>query len=248
MIFILSKILLFLIKPVVWVLAILVSALLIKNSRNRKLLSWTGAMVLLIFSNSFLVGKVFNAYEANYPKKQQYDIGIVLGGFSDYNKRNQSLTLTSAGDRLFQAIKLYKKGDIKKMLITSGNSNLLDTTVKEADLTSAFLKQLGIPDSAILIENKSRNTVENAKYSFTLIKRNNPKAKILVITSAWHIPRSRLIFDKQAHQKLSYYPTNFIGKTEYDLGDYIIPSALALNNWEIILKEWVGLIVDSIRS
>ncbi|UKT62626.1 YdcF family protein [Pedobacter mucosus] len=229
-------------------MAILLYAALSKNPKGKRKIIWAAVIIFFFFSNGFLVGKVFNYYESGYPKSQKYDVGIVLGGFSEFNKRNQSISFGFAGDRLFQAIKLYEKGEIKKILITSGSASLLDTAAKEADYTLAFLKQLGIPDSSILIENRSRNTVENAKYSLAIIDKYNPKAKILVITSAWHIPRSKLIFDKQTQSKLTYYPTNFIGKTEYDFGDYILPSALALNSWELILKEWIGLIVDRVRS
>lgn len=248
MIFVLSKILLFLIKPIIWVFGLLIFVLFTKNPKKKKRIFCGAIIVLFFFSNTLIAGKVLNFYESGYPKSQKYDVGIVLGGFSEFNKRNLSISFGFAGDRLFQAIRLFKRGEIKKILITSGSANLLDTTAKEANYTLAFLKQLGIPDSSILIENRSRNTVENAKYSFALINKHYSKARILVITSAWHIPRSKLIFDKQTNNKLNYYPTNFLGKTEYDLGDYVIPNAIALGNWELLFKEWIGLIVDSIRS
>lgn len=205
-------------------------------------------VLLLLFSNSYLVGKFFNAYEAEYPPGRKYDVGIVLGGFSNINKRTGEVAFGSTADRFLQAISLYQKGVIKKILITSGSANLIDKEVKEADLVQKYLAELKVPDSIILIENQSRNTIENAKFSHDLLKEMDKNSSILVITSAWHIPRAKLSFDKYFTNRVEYYPTNHIGKTEYDLSDFIVPSAEAMSSWNILIKEWVGLFVDRFRS
>ncbi|WP_412465937.1 YdcF family protein [Pedobacter sp. KLB.chiD] len=205
-------------------------------------------LTLFLFGNGFIVGTTINSYEAGYPKPEKYDIGIVLGGFSGLNKRNNEITFNGASDRLFQALSLYKKGRIKQILISSGSANLIDDQIKEADLAVNYLKIIGIPDSAILIENQSRNTIENARYSLALINKTNPKAKILVITSAWHIPRAKLIFGRLTKQKLEYYPTNFSGSTAFEPGDFIIPNVSALGAWERLFKEWIGLVADHLRT
>ncbi|ARS41025.1 hypothetical protein CA265_15730 [Sphingobacteriaceae bacterium GW460-11-11-14-LB5] len=248
MIFILSKILSFLIKPIVWVFVLLILAIASKQPKQRKRYLVCALIVFCFFSNSFIVGRILNSYEAGYPKAEQYDVGIVLGGFSGLNKRNNEIAFNWAGDRLFQAIALYKKGQIKQILLSGGSANLINRQVKEADLAVKYLKLIGLPDSAILIENQSRNTVENARYSLALIRKKNPKAKILVITSAWHIPRAKLIFDKQTQSKIEYYPTNFSGNPDFELSDFIIPNASALGAWEMLFKEWIGLAVDRIRG
>ncbi|GAA4210232.1 YdcF family protein [Pedobacter jeongneungensis] len=247
MFFILSKILLFLIKPILWVGVLLILALAVKSPKRKKQFLILSLIVFFFFSNGFIAGKIINSYEAGYPKNQQYDVGIVLGGFSGLNKRNNEIAFNWTSDRLFQAIALYKKGQIKQILLSSGSANLIDKEVKEANLALKYLKLIGIPDSAILIENQSRNTIENARYSLALIAKKNPKAKILVITSAWHIPRAKIIFDKQAKHKIEYYPTNFSRGTEFELGDFIIPNTSALGTWEMLFKEWIGLAVDRYR-
>jgi uncharacterized SAM-binding protein YcdF (DUF218 family) len=248
MIFILSKLLLLLIKPIVWIFVLLIFAIATKNPKKRKRYLILSLIFFFFFSNDLIVGKIMNSYETGYPKTQHYDVGIVLGGFSGLNKRNNEIAFSGASDRLFQAIALYKKGEINKILLSSGSANLIDKEVKEADLAVKYLRLIGIPDSAILIENQSRNTIENAKYSLALIEKKNPDAKVLVITSAWHIPRAKLIFDRQAKHKIEYYPTNFARSTDFEFGDFIIPSAAALETWELLFKEWIGLAVDRVRS
>ncbi|RZL46953.1 MAG: YdcF family protein [Pedobacter sp.] len=249
MAFILSKIFLFLLMPFVWAIALFILALSSKKPVRRKRFLVCGVVVLLFFSNGFIIGRIFNAYEAKYPKFQKYDVGIVLGGFAGINKRNNQVSFGFSGDRFLQAIALYKNGTINKILVTGGSANLLkDKNIKEADLVKDYLKKIGIPDSVVLIENQSRNTIENAKFSKELIHKINPKAKVLVITSAWHIPRAKLNFSKYFKNNIEYYPTNHIGKVEYDLSDFMVPSADALNNWNLIFKEWVGLVVDRFRN
>ncbi|WP_197082375.1 YdcF family protein [Pedobacter sp. BMA] len=236
----------FLIKPIIWVVALLIWAALSKKHKQQILYAAVG--LLLFFSNGALLGTVMNAYEAGYPERRHYDVGIVLGGFSGLNKRNNKIAFSGAGDRLFQAVSLFKSNQIDKILVASGSANLLDNEVKEADLVINYLKLIGIPDSALLVENQSRNTVENARNSIGLIGKVKPDAKILVITSAWHIPRAKMIFDRQSKHKIEYYPTNFAGPDQIDFADFIIPSASALGGWEMLFKEWIGLAVDRLRS
>lgn len=248
MFFILSKVLLFLIKPLFWITILLMVAFFTKKQSRRRKLFVATLILFLFFSNAFIVGKIASWYEADYPAKQKYDVGIVLGGFSGINERNHQISFNWASDRLFQALAMYKKGEINKILLSGGNANLVDNKIKEADLVVDYLKLIGIPDSAILFENQSRNTVENARNSIALIKKYKPDAKILVITSAWHIPRAKTIFGKQTTLKIDYYPTNFIGRTSYNIGDFIVPDLGSFGTWELLFKEWIGLAVDRIRS
>ena len=248
MTFILSKILLFLLMPLVWVIVLLLIACFSKKTHMRKKFLVSALVFLVLFSNSFLVGKFFDAYEPGYPLIKKYDVGIVLGGFSNINKRNNQICFGSNGDRFLQAIALYKKGMIKKILVTGGSAYLIDKEIKEADLVKTYLKTIGIPDSAVIIENQSRNTIENAKFSYQLLNKTKANLKVLVVTSAWHIPRAKLNFSKYFKQEIEYYPTNHIGNICYDLSDFIIPSAESLGNWNILFKEWVGLVVDRFRG
>lgn len=246
MIFILSKILFFVLKPIIWVFIVVIFAIFSSNPLKRKRLLIFAAALLFIFSNRFVVGKVYNFYEGKYPVEKQYDIGILLGGFSRPTQSGQ-FSVNERGDRLVQTIFLFKTGVIKKILISGGSGKLIGSELIEANLTQQYLTAIGIPDSSILVENNSRNTIENAKYSFDKIDKTQPNASILVITSAWHIPRSKMIFDKTFNRKLDYYPTDFIGKQDYDVSDFYIPDADCLSYWQYILKEWVGLVVDRLR-
>ena len=248
MIFILSKILLFLIKPFFWFCILLLLSVIAKNKKFKKRFLFAAIILLLVFSNGFFIGKVYNFYEPEYPKEiKSYDIAIVLGGFSGLNKRNNEIQFNWASDRLFQTFSLYRKGKVRKILITGGNASLTDNQIKEADLVQKFLSDICIPDSDVIIENQSRNTIENAKFSNQIIQKRFPDAKVLVVTSAWHVPRAKLIFDRAFKNKPDYLPTNYSGKTNYSFDDFI-PDPGVLSSWELLLKEWIGLAADRIRN
>jgi uncharacterized SAM-binding protein YcdF (DUF218 family) len=247
MAFILSKILAFVIQPLVWIITLYFISFFIKNKIYKKRLLITTFIIFLFFSNTFIVAKIYNWYEVYLPKNEQnFDVGILLGGFTKSTKTGK-LEVNERGDRLVQTIALYKKGIIKKIMISGGSGKLFGEENLEADLTYSYLKEIGVADSAIIRENKSRNTIENAKYSLEILNKINPQAKILVISSAWHLPRVEMIFNKIAKRKLNYYPTDFLGKTDFDTSDFILPDPVAFRNWNYILKEWIGLVVDKIR-
>ncbi len=239
MYFVISKLLFFLIKPLVWILALLGYTLFVRNQRRKKKALIAALVLLFFFSNTWVFNQFAKLSEAEYPLLKQYDVGILLGGFSNVNARNE-IAFTSASDRILQAVALYKKGAIGKILISSGSADLFKNKIKEADLAAQYLRTIGIPDSAIVVENQSRNTNENIKYSYQLISKENLGNHVLIITSAWHIPRTKLIVQKQGVAMPDFYPTHFLSTANLSWDDYIIPSVGTMNNWEILIKEWVG--------
>lgn len=203
-------------------------------------------VILFLFSNVWIFNQFAKLYETPYPTLKHYDVGILLGGFSGVNDTKQ-IAFTSAADRILQTIALYKGGVIKRILISSGSANLFQNDIKEADLAAAYLRKIGIPDSAIVVENQSRNTKENIKNSYQIIADENLGSSILIVTSAWHIPRTRLIVQQQGVMMPDFYPTHHISSGDLTWSDYLIPSADAMNNWGILIKEWVGYLVTKVK-
>ena len=183
MFFIFSKILSFLIKPTFWILLLIISAIFFKKQRKRIL--FLSVLFYWFFSNSFIIDQAYNLWEER-PKSlseitQNYDYGIVLGGFSGYDKHKNRVEFNDCGDRLFYSIQLFKSGKIKNILISGGNGQLLNNGYMESEWSKDFLINCGIPEENILIENKSRNTWENAKYTYDVLKEDRNK-KLLLIT------------------------------------------------------------------
>jgi uncharacterized SAM-binding protein YcdF (DUF218 family) len=177
-----------------------------------------------------------------------YEVGIVLGGFSTRDKSNGRVVFYEASDRFLQALKLYKEGRIKRIMISSGNASVMNNAVKEADAVSEYLRSIQVPDSAVIVENKSRNTSENATYSYQLLDSMGIKTGILVISSAWHLPRARLCFDRR--ENIHYFSANNWGsnKRDYSPDNLLVPSASALAKLESLIKEWVGYAVYWVKE
>ena len=247
MFFILSKFLYFIIQPIVWLVGLLAWGYFTKNAQKKaRILRGVFWMVLLL-TNPFLSNRVFHAWEyAEVPiasVKDTFDVGILLGGYSDFEVYPvyDRLNYNHAANRFTDALLLYKKGIVKKLLITSGSGRFLGEKLNEADISHRILRQMGVPDSAILIENQSNNTHENAVFSKTLLEKQGlAQSKILLITSAFHMRRSIGCFKKEGIN-FTPFPAHFIAtRLQWDTISTIIPDSDAFYKWEKFMKEWVG--------
>ena len=126
----------------------------------------------------------------------QYEVGVILGGFSGYDAKIKMLDFNAHSDRIIFAEQLYHQGKIKKILISGGNGLLNNEGYREAKSMKEHLIKNNIPESAILIENSSRNTKENAHNSAAILNNKFPNGDFLLITSANHMRRATFCFDK----------------------------------------------------
>ncbi|HQU99758.1 MAG TPA: YdcF family protein [Bacteroidia bacterium] len=207
----------------------------------------SGLLLLVLVTNPFIINQVLHAYEMKgYSEKQivrPYDICIVMGGSVRYfNGQTVRPVFGNGVDRLMQAVALYKAGKIKRILLSGGSGYVTLQHVKEADLLKPVLLNFGIPDSVIYIENQSRNTFENAYMSKQLIADMPQIKNILIITSAYHVVRTKACFEK-LNLKADYFPVDALsGEISLTPDKILIPGADAVSNWVALLHEWLGLI------
>jgi uncharacterized SAM-binding protein YcdF (DUF218 family) len=249
MFFILSKVLAFLLFPLLYVFVLLLIALFAKTvKRKRKYLLW-GIGVLYFFSNSFLINRVAEAWDiapAKLENGKTYNAAIVLGGFASDDKEGRGM-FGPAADRFIQGILLQKTGRVKYILVSGGNGNLNPTAFREGAWTKYQLKAAQVPDSCILIEDQSRNTLENASLTKALLQKHGQRGPYLLVTSAFHMRRSVRIFKKMGVDVIPY-PCNYIAGTgNIGIGE-LVPSAEALNKWNVYIKEMIGLAVNYVSG
>jgi len=248
MFFILSKILSFLIKPTFWILLLFISSLIFKNKRKK--LIYITLFSFWFFGNGYIVDMVYRSWEVRTisvdEMEKTYDYGIVLGGFSGYEHAIKRVEFNECGDRLFSSIQLYKLGKIEKILISGGNGQLINEGYMEADWSKNFLIDSGIPEEDIVIENKSRNTWENAKFTSEILK-NKEEIDLLLITSAWHMKRASYCFTLN-HMDVDKFSTDYTWEsTSFDLEYILFPSSDAFEKWETLIKEMIGNLVYRIQ-
>ncbi len=250
MFFFLSKTLNFFIKPFNILIILLVVSFFIKNTKWKKRLRIVTVVLFLFFSNGLIVNQFFLWWEKPAVPMDQleacYDIAVVLGGTADVNRKpSDRLFFHKGADRITHAIELYKAGKIDKILYTGGRARLFEDPEVDNSPIYNFYVKCGVHPDDILIENVSQNTHENALFVKNLFEeRGIDDAKVLLITSAFHMRRSEACFRKVGLD-VTGFSTDFyspLPKDEFSFSQ-LFPSSLAFTGWDILIKEWVGLVM-----
>jgi uncharacterized SAM-binding protein YcdF (DUF218 family) len=249
MFFILSKLLTFLIKPFFWIVLCFFLGILVKNQQRKRRLLWLAFVGLLLFTNRGLFQSIMRWWELPAVKiEQTYDIGIILGGYSNqygYPKDGRQ-HFGPAANRFIQGLELYHRGKLKKVMLSGGNANWFSPGPNESRVTFGYLRDLGLPQEAILLEDKSRNTYENAMFCVASIQKEAPQAKVLLITSAWHMYRARACFRK-AGLRCDWYCSDYL-QNKQGLSSWAKFEPGNLEKWDLLIKEWVGLAVYAMKG
>lgn len=250
--FILSKIITIFLSPLIWILVSLFFIWRTKNAKKKKYLIWVWMIFTFVLTNNFIVHKFLEKYETPYQpiaEGKVYDCAIVLSGASRYDSFSRSLQFNQGAERLTEPVILYKKGIVKKLLISGGSASVFPPYLKEATYVRRFWLDMGVPDKDIIVESESRNTIENAKFSKELLEKKAVGKNVLLITSALHMPRSKYIFNNMG-MLVDIYPVDFrvrrIEEPSYDITNYILPKTGALEAWGELIHEWVGLLAAKI--
>jgi uncharacterized SAM-binding protein YcdF (DUF218 family) len=246
MFFYLSKTLGYLSQPLVIICGLLLAAAFIKKQRYRTLAFRLGLGLLLLFSNDFIASEVMRWWEpditpfADITKRYRY--GIVLTGVTRTQVGPTDRVYFQRGaDRITHTLQLYRLGIIDKILISGGTGRLIDIDWREADDLAAFLKLANVPDSVVVIENRSSNTHDSAiEVSKMLAGRASPE-DCLLITSAFHLRRSLACFEKVGWRMDTFATDPLAHDRVFYLDVLIVPKMDALAIWNSLIKEWVGM-------
>jgi uncharacterized SAM-binding protein YcdF (DUF218 family) len=146
--------------------------------------------------------------------------------------------LGAASDRVWYASRLYKAGKGSRIVLSGGVVSTADGS--EAAAMRLFLLDLGVPDRAIVLEAGSVNTMTNASLTRRLLARDGIH-RIILVTSALHMPRARRIFERAGFQVISA-PTDFeVIDMPFSVLRYM-PDAAALEGSARAIKEVVGYV------
>lgn len=248
MFFILSKALLFLISPFNWFIFSVIGFFFWKKLPWKNRFKWMAIIIFIFFSNSLIFLEFCRQWEvkgSHISTVKNYDAGIVLTGMAEYNSDLDVLSIRRGGDRIWQALTLYHKGKIKKIIISGDNGYVTDKGLHEAKQMKKVLLEWGIPEKDIITEEVSRNTHENAVETKKLIDRSYPHLeKLLLITSGTHMRRAKGCFEKVGLACDTYATDLFTGpKRNYFWDQYFIPNLSNFENWDHLMKEIVGYLV-----
>jgi len=203
----------FIFPPGVFILLFLAAAFYTRKYRK---LFLSGTLLFYLISTPFVGTKLITPLEQAYTQPEtipsNLDAVVTLGGGSNLGVPNLPL-MPGSFKRTIYALMLAKKHHLP--LIVSGGfseSNATRETLKQLD--DLFDFNLTTPkmyrrDFSIYFEKNSRDTFENAQFTKKLFKTfgiNRPK--ILLVTSAFHMPRAMLLFKKSGFTVLPA-PTDY---------------------------------------
>ena len=249
MFFLLSKTIYFLAKPFSWVVVSFLLSILVK--RRRKFFFRFGFGLLLLFSNPFASNLVMRAWEVPpvpVASLSTYEVGIVLGGITTDKEPRDRVHVSGSADRVLHAVQLYRRGKIKKVLVSGGSGKIFKDQVPEAELLKRLLLLSGVPASAIITESASRNTRENAVNCAQLLDRDYPNRRHLLITSAYHLRRAAACFRKVKLPVDSYGVDFRSDEPAYTPDELLLPSTGALEGWEVVVRELVGIVAYTVAG
>jgi uncharacterized SAM-binding protein YcdF (DUF218 family) len=167
---------------------------------------------------------------------------IALGGAIDSEvtaARGQTV-FDEGGERLTEAVVLAKRYPQARVVYTSGSNSLTGGSSNEALQARKFMSQMRIAPERVTIEDKSRNTDENARFTAAIVH-PEPSQRWIVVTSAFHMPRAMGLFEKAGFHPIAY-PVAFRtrGRWPGDLRLSFEP-VRNLRIFEIAVHEWIGL-------
>lgn len=240
------------------IIAMILALFLWKKPRAQRIVLITALIILLLTSNSWVSTALVRSVEWQYfpPEEMPHADVIVLlgGGTSPANAPRPIVELNGAGDRVLYAAWLYQQGAAPIILASGGSIDWLETGKSAADDMATVLEIMGIPSTAIWREENSRNTAENA-FECAKILRENDIKRIILVTSAFHMPRSVPLFENQGLEVIpaptDYSVTraewNALTKPGLGLLVRLLPSAGNLSATTSVLKEYIGILVYRLR-
>jgi uncharacterized SAM-binding protein YcdF (DUF218 family) len=246
MFFLLSKLLTFIITPIVWIIALFCVAIWSKNERRRKKCFIWAFSLLVFFSNGFIFDEFARAWEipaTKYEDLQVYDVAIVLGGMSVYDEEYERAQFYRGVDRILQAVELYKLGMVKKILLTGGSGRVLHPEMKEGVYLKRYILFMGVKEEDLILESESQNTHENAMYTKKILDEKKFKGRLLLVTSAFHMRRALGCFKTVGLDVEPYSTDRYAGPRKFEFDHLLIPNASVLNDWTQLIHEWVGAFI-----
>ena len=247
--FFLSKILVLVTQPLAWVVVLsgLSLALHARRPHTARRLGIAALAVLLVMGWQPLPDLLLRRLEAHYPEipantnLSDYSGLIVLGGATASGRVSQAHALPQVGDsseRLSATVAVLHRHPQLRMVYTGGEGELLGAGPSEADRARAFFEELGAKGPLMYYEAASRNTYENALLA-AQVPGVDKTQRWLLVTSAWHMPRSMATFQKAGWNVVAY-PVDYRTGATTHWADYSLRSGA--DKWQLALNELVGML------
>ncbi|MBV9218265.1 MAG: YdcF family protein [Methylobacteriaceae bacterium] len=251
MFFYLSKILWFVAAPsnLLVALTLVAAAAACRSARWRRVAcasALAGALALALIGILPVGTLLLEPLEVRFPRPDLAGLDpagiIVLGGAIEetIGAARGDTHLLEGAERLTAAVALARRFPNAK-LVYSGQSNaLLGPGGSESEDARRLWVSLGIAPERVALENRSRNTYENAQFTRELL-RPEPGQRFILVTSAYHMPRAVGLFRKAEFDVVPYPVDYRSAGTLIDL----VPmreASQGMRAFDVAVREWIGLV------
>ena len=209
--FVISKLLSAITQPVFWLSLwwLLALLLLSRFKRLAAYMLWGGMLVFGLLGFSAVPYALLQSLENRFnvpslTSSDQYRGVIVLGGATGspgIYKAHGQVPLGDAAERMTVPIALMRKFPNFELIFSGGEGRLVPTGTTEAELAGVFYTEQGVDMKRVTLETQARTTRENASRIAALLG-ERCKQHWLLVTSAWHIPRSMSTLTTKAQTHL----------------------------------------------
>ncbi len=238
--------------PLTWVFIFVFLSIVFRKKEKSSRFLYIGLFTLFLCSNYVFVNFLANAWEVQpkpFPTKK-YDLGIVLTGVTDGARDPKDRVYFYKGaERITTPLEMYKKGVIKKILITGGSTTFHQNHRQSADVLKQFLVEQGVNNQDIIVENQALNTRQNAVLTHKKLKMLNlNNVSKLLITSAFHMRRSTACFKKEGIEFVPYPVSYYGSNNQLTVAKFLIPDAHQLHVCTKLIREVFGYCVYKIMG
>jgi uncharacterized SAM-binding protein YcdF (DUF218 family) len=203
------------------------------------------ATVILVITSSPISSHYLLSYlEKNQSKKSPVEMAsadaiVVLGGMLTNIQTAQGIHREWGDpDRFFAGLELIKSNKANHIIFTGGKLPWEKMNETEGAVLAKYATDWGVNKRQILVTKKVENTEDEAKAVKDLLEKYQSK-QIILVTSAFHMPRAQRLFEKQ-DLKVQTYPVDFKAEdNKITILDFL-PSAYAMKDFEFAVRELLG--------
>jgi len=243
MLFTLQKLIWYLVMPPASLILLMLAGLFIARKRRKTGLSLVavGLGTLYLLSLDPVANLLLKPLENSAPPLQQLpeavDAVVVPGGGSVDLAPSGAPSVPNAETwtRLIKGIEIARKLNVP-LVLTGGNGEPFAVRLNDAEVMAEAAYGLGMPRQQVIVENRSRNTLENSHAVRSIVKGD----RIILATSAYYMKRAVRLFNKRGFTVLPA-PTYHLCQTRKTNVFTLIPGAGNLVRSSTALAEWLSL-------
>jgi uncharacterized SAM-binding protein YcdF (DUF218 family) len=252
--FILSKILDLAFAPLSWVLVILALVMLRPrwSALRRGVLLAIAVLALSVLSTEVAANALVQSLEATAVSTYKaegapYDAVVLLGGMVETRQSStlgRPFSFGSSSERLMVTFELLRENRAKFVILSGGTGDSIGET--DAGISRKQLEKWGIAPDRILLEDKARNTYENAVFTRELA-RTKGLTKLVIVTSAFHMPRAHGCFNA-AGLAVDTFPADYRSFDASKFSASLQPRSDDFDTSTWAIREWSGRFIYRVRG